>query len=65
VITLHNLQSREPINIYNPHKGIVNAIHINHTSNIFIYYLDKVIASCGQDGRIVLVNALKPDNQVF
>ena len=27
--------------------------------------LDKVIASCGQDGRIVLVNAQKPDNEVF
>jgi len=48
------LQSRQPTAVFNPHKGIVNSVHINHTN--------KVIASCGQDGRIVLVNAVKPDN---
>ncbi len=61
VITLHLLQSRQPTAVYNPHKGIVNSVHINHTS-MYTLILDKVIASCGQDGRIVLVNAVKPDN---
>jgi len=30
-----------------------------------IFYIDKVIASCGQDGNIFLANAEKPENKLL
>lgn len=58
-ITLHSLEIKQPLINYTHHKGIVNSATPNHNS-IVISHIDKVIASCGQDGNIFLVNAEKP-----
>ena len=59
IITIHSMESRQPITSYTHHRGIINSININHTSTPSIMK-DKVIASCGQDGKIFLVTADKP-----
>ena len=64
IIALHNLDSRQPIHSFTHHRGIVNAISVNHTSKTFKNQ-DKVIASCGQDGKIFLVTADKPDSKLL
>lgn len=43
---------------YNPHRGIVNSAVYNHTS-ICTSTIGKVIASCGQDGKIALHSAIR------
>lgn len=63
-ITIHSLESRQPIANFTHHRGIVNSVSINHNS-MGMNYPDKVIASCGQDGKIFLVNAEKPENKLI
>ena len=31
-IALHSLESRQPLNSYTYHRGIVNSVTVNHTS---------------------------------
>ena len=52
VISLHSFESAAPIKSYCPHRGVINCVSWNHNN--------KVIASCGIDGKMTLMAADNP-----
>ena len=57
VVTTHSFEGRSPISSYSPHRGTVNCVSWNHTN--------KVIASCGADGKMILKVADNPDKSLL
>ncbi len=57
VITIHSFEGVAPIKSYCPHRGIVNCVSWNHTN--------KVIASCGVDGKMGLMAADNPEKALL
>jgi protein NEDD1 len=52
VITIHSFDSTVPAKTYCPHRGVINCVSWNHNN--------KVIASCGIDGKMTLMAADNP-----
>lgn len=57
-ITVHSFDGTiTPLKSYCPHRGIINCVSWNHTN--------KVIASCGVDGKMALVGADNPEKSLL
>lgn len=64
IVAFHNLESRQPVATCAHHRGIIHCTSVNHTS-IASINRDKVVASCGQDGKIILVPSDKPESKLL
>ncbi|KAL4502999.1 hypothetical protein ABPG72_014228 [Tetrahymena utriculariae] len=56
IVLTHDLQSQYPLLSKRPHEGNVNCVVWNHNN--------LVLASCGNDGKIVLSNSRKQGNLI-
>lgn len=52
IISIHSFESPTPLNTYCPHRGMINCVSWNHNN--------KVVASCGIDGKMALIAADNP-----
>ena len=64
VVCTHFWDQPQPMQTYSPHRGVINCVVWNHTS-IKFNHEDKALATCGIDGKIVIVSTERPDQSVF